>query len=149
MKMFFILCIASITSFYGQEITKPDDILGTWSSNLEKGHVEIFRQGDHYFGKIVWLKKPTYEDGTAKLDKKNPDKSSHLQPLMGLCVLKNLVFVKDHWETGTIYDPESGKTYSCRISIKDNTMELRGYIGISMIGRTQSWTRLTPLASAN
>ena len=95
---------------YPQAKVKADDILGVWISNLEKGHVEISKNGDKYNGKIIWLKVPNYPDGTPKADKHNPDKSQRANPLLGLMPLKDLVFVKDHWEGGTIYDPESGKT---------------------------------------
>jgi uncharacterized protein (DUF2147 family) len=134
--------IASYTRTLSQTAVAADDITGTWISHLEKGHVEITRDGDKYSGKIVWLKAPAYPDGSPKIDKNNPDKTKRDQPLVGLVVLKNLVFVKDHWENGTIYDPESGKTYSCRITKKDNKLDLRGYVGASQIGRTQTWLLL-------
>ena len=143
MKKLFLMLLLSFTAtpFFSQSVN-ADAITGIWISNLEKGHVEITRDGDKYNGKIVWLKNPTYPDGTAKIDKNNPDKSKQSQPLIGLNVLKDLTFVKDHWESGSIYDPESGKTYSCRATLKDNKLELRGYIGVSQIGRTQTWVRL-------
>lgn len=120
-----------------------DDIKGLWVSNLGKGRVEISKDssGEKYQGVIIWLKVPKYEDGTEKKDLKNPDKTKRSQPLIGLLVLKNLSFVKDHWEGGTIYDPESGRTYSCRATLTENKLELRGYIGLSEIGRTQTWER--------
>ncbi len=124
----------------------PDDSLGVWVSNLSKGRVEIKKDSSgekKYYGTIIWLKVPKYEDGTEKKDLKNPDKTKRSQPLIGLLVLKDLRFVNDHWEGGTIYDPESGKTYSCRATLKENTLELRGYIGLSEIGRTQTWVRFT------
>lgn len=138
-KLLLLTCF--LTGLCSAQTVNRDEILGTWKSNLEKGHVEITRDGDTYSGKIVWLKKPAYPDGTLKMDKNNPDKDMRSEPLLGLVVVKNLVFVKDHWESGTIYDPESGKTYSCRVTFKDNTLNLRGYIGSSQIGRTQTWTR--------
>lgn len=130
-------------SFYAQQ-PMADDIKGNWISNLEKGHVEIIKDSviGKYYGKIIWLKVPLYPDGSPKMDKNNPDKSLRTQPLVGLVVLKNLKFVKDHWEGGTIYDPESGKTYSCKATLKGDKLELRGYIGMSQIGRTQTWQRL-------
>jgi uncharacterized protein (DUF2147 family) len=137
-KLFLLACL--FTGLCSGQTVNPDEIVGIWKSNLEKGHVEITRNGDVYSGKIVWLKKPTYPDGTVKIDKNNPDPAKRNEQLMGLEVLKDLVFVNDHWEGGKIYDPESGNTYSCRITYKDGTLNLRGYIGISQIGRTQTWT---------
>ena|SRR6218665_703924 len=150
MKKFLLLtCLLTGLGFTKAQNVNPDEILGIWKSNLEKGHVEITKQGNVYSGKIVWLKVPNYPDGTAKMDKNNPDKNMRSEPLMGLLVLKDLVFVNGHWENGSIYDPESGKTYSCRITFKDNTLNLRGYIGLSQIGRTQTWSRENSLAIQN
>ncbi len=150
---FLITGLCAFSQKKGKEKEKPvvnaDDILGVWASNMEKGHVEITRDGDKYHGKIVWLKVPTYPDGTPKLDKYNPDKTKRTDPLIGLYPLKDLVFVKDHWENGTIYDPESGKTYSCRITLKEGKLDLRGYIGLSQIGRTQTWTKVSSNETTN
>lgn len=141
--LLFITFLFLSISLYSQQ-PMADDIKGNWISNLEKGHVEITKDSaaDKYYGKIIWLKIPLYPDGSPKIDKNNPDKSLRTQPLVGLVVLKNLKFEKDHWEGGTIYDPESGKTYSCKATLKGDKLELRGYIGISQIGRTQTWQRM-------
>jgi uncharacterized protein (DUF2147 family) len=59
-------------------------------------------------------------------------------------VLKNFVFDgKDEWEDGTIYDPKNGKTYSCYIRYAEypNLLKIRGYIGVSLLGRTTYWTK--------
>lgn len=151
MKNLLLLSIfCCVTGMFAQKAKTvvADDILGVWASNLEKGHVEITREGDKYHGQIIWLKVPAYQDGTPKIDKNNPDKTKRDQPLIGLTVLKDLVFVKDHWDNGTIYDPESGKTYSCRITMKEGKLDLRGYIGVSQIGRTQTWTRVNTISEA-
>lgn len=122
---------------------KADDILGVWLTGSKKGHVEVYKQGDKYYGKIIWLKEPLNEQGKPKMDKNNPDKAKQTAPLMGLNMLKGFVFDEDEWEDGTIYDPENGKTYSCEITMKDkNTLNVRGFIGISLIGRTDVWLRV-------
>lgn len=140
--LFFGLFLLLSTTSFSQKVL-PDDIMGIWVSNLGKGRVEISKDstGTKYQGKIIWLKIPTYPDGTIKVDKHNPDKSKQTNPLVGLIAVKNLTFVKDHWEGGTIYDPESGKTYTCKATLKGNKLGLRGYIGVSQIGRTQTWER--------
>jgi uncharacterized protein (DUF2147 family) len=57
-------------------------------------------------------------------------------------LLENFKYNGGTWEEGTIYDPKNGKTYSCIIKKKDNkTLEVRGYVGISLIGRTVEWTK--------
>lgn len=116
---------------------------GTWLTASGKAKVEIYRLGDKYDGKIVWLKEPTYPDGKIKVDKNNPDKARQNTPLLGLNMLNGFIFENGEWENGTIYDPENGKTYSCKIKFRDGKLDLRGYIGISLIGRTQTWFKVS------
>lgn len=124
------------------QTTNKDALLGTWLTGSGKGKVQIYKEGDKYNGKIVWLKEPTYPDGKQKVDKNNPDKTQNTKPLLGLNMLKNFVFDEDKWTEGTIYDPENGKTYSCKITWRDGKLDVRGYIGISLIGRTDTWFKV-------
>ena len=119
-----------------------DIIIGTWLTGSGKGKVQIYKEGNKYSGKIVWLKEPNREDGTAKLDRNNSNKELQSRPIMGLNMLKNFTFEKDKWVDGTIYDPENGKTYSCKITYRDGKLDVRGFIGISLIGRTDTWFKV-------
>ncbi len=83
------------------------------------------------------------DKGNPRTDINNPKESLRTTPLLDLMILRNFVKKGDVYEDGTIYDPKNGKTYSCVIKIKDDTtIEVRGYIGISMIGRTTTWSRI-------
>ncbi len=111
-------------------------IVGNWLTTDKDAKIEIFKEGNEYFGKVVWLQEPL-EDGKPKVDKKNN------RPLMGMRLLNNFQYNNGVWEDGTIYDPKNGKTYSCTIKKKVNsTLEVRGYVGISLIGRTVEWSRV-------
>lgn len=121
-----------------------DEIIGIWETpGDDNGRIEIFKSGNKYFGKIIWLKRKS-ENGEILTDKDNPDKSLQNRPIIGTEILKGFIFNnKDLWEDGEIYDPKSGNTYSCQISLQDkNTMKVRGYIGFSLIGRTEYWKRV-------
>ncbi|WP_226389484.1 DUF2147 domain-containing protein [Penaeicola halotolerans] len=116
-----------------------DAIVGTWFNTEREAKIEIYKEAGKYNGKIVWLKEPT-ENGKPKLDKNNSNASLRKRPLMGLNLLKGFVYEDGVWEDGEIYDPKNGKTYSCVIKRKnDKVLEVRGYIGFSMIGRTVEW----------
>lgn len=122
----------------------PDAIVGYWKTGDGKGIVQIYKKGDKYFGKIVWLAEPKDpETGAAKLDKKNEKEALRKRPLIGLENLTNFTYVKEGlWEEGEIYDPKSGETYSCTLKLTDaNTLDVRGYVGISLFGRTDTWKR--------
>jgi uncharacterized protein (DUF2147 family) len=150
-KVFFIVFAAMIAMPFSQinaQDFKADDILGVWMNEDKDAHVEIYKDGDLYNGKIVWLKDPIREEtGKPKLDKENEDESLRTRPVMGLLLLKDFVFDgDDEWEDGEIYDPKNGKTYSCYMEFEDeddmNTLKIRGFIGISLLGRTTYWTKV-------
>ncbi len=150
-KCAFILAVATAmlsTAMSFAQSRKADDILGTWLNQEATGKVQIFKENGKYFGKIIWLKEPTdKETGKPRTDIENPDPVLKTTPLIGLVNLKNFIFDgDDEWEDGTIYDPKNGKTYSCyiRFDEKPNTLRIRGYIGISMLGRTTLWTKTIP-----
>ena len=122
----------------------PDAITGVWLAGEGNGKVEIYRNGEKFQGKIVWLKDPLDEKtGKPKTDQNHPDKSNKDRPIIGLVNLWGFKFNgKDKWENGRVYDPKNGKEYKCVISLKDfNTLEVRGYVGITLIGRTETWKR--------
>ncbi len=121
----------------------PDAVLGTWYNGSKESRIEIYKCADKYCGKIVWLKEPNTEDGKPKVDKNNPDEKQRNRPIQGLVLMKDFSYDSDNvWEEGEIYDPKSGKTYSCKMTLKSNgELEVRGYVGISLIGRTDVWTR--------
>ncbi len=119
-----------------------DAIVGKWMNKDKEAHIQISKKGSQYFGKLVWLKNPKDEGGKAKTDVNNPKTELRNRPLQGLEILKNFVYNDGVWEDGTIYDPKSGKTYSCKLTLKDNKLNVRGYIGVSLLGRTDVWTRV-------
>jgi uncharacterized protein (DUF2147 family) len=103
--------------------------------------VEIFKENGKYSGKITWLEEPT-ENGKPILDANNTDKSKRDREILGMKLLQDFEFKGGTWENGTIYDPTNGKTYSCTLKKKNNnTLEVRGFIGISLVGRTVEWTK--------
>jgi uncharacterized protein (DUF2147 family) len=114
-----------------------DVILGEWISEPKDGKITIFKQGDRYFGKITWGKTP------GKKDVNNPDARLKNREIVGSIILKDFVFTGSSWEKGTIYDPHSGKTYDCILKVKDNNqkLDIRGFVGVAMFGRTSTWSR--------
>ncbi len=120
-----------------------DKLEGLWYNQEKTAKINIFKATNgKFYGEIVWLKEPN-KNGKPKVDENNPDKAKRTQPLLKLQVLKG--FEKDGentYDEGTIYDPKNGKTYSCKITYNGNTINVRGYVGISLIGRTAVWERV-------
>ncbi len=130
-------------TYYTTGKTEADDILGVWEPSNGKARVKIEKIGNKYFGKIVWLKEPIDpETGKPKTDKNNPDESLRNTPLKGYRLLKDFTFDGKKWVDGTIYDPESGTLYSCEITMGKDVLNIRGYVGVKLLGRTDTWKRL-------
>lgn len=120
-----------------------DAIIGKWLSSSGEGQVQIYKKGEVFFGKLTWLKFPNDAAGKTKLDAHNPDVSLRSRPELGIELLKNFTFDGENgYENGTIYDPKSGKTYSCKMTLNGDVLKIRGYIGISLFGRSENWTRV-------
>ncbi len=129
-----------------------DALLGTWLNGDKTAHIEIYKQADgKYFGKIIWLKEPTYpaDDakgmaGKEKVDRENPDPARRNMPVLGLVILRGFTYSGGKlWENGRIYDPKNGKDYKCKLTLKSpDALDVRGFVGFSFIGRTDNWTRV-------
>lgn len=124
----------------------PNRITGVWFNGEKTSKIEIYETKNGSFaGKLIWLKEPNNEAGKPKVDHKNPDAKLQSRPLMDLVILTGLVIDGNtKYKNGKIYDPKSGKTYSAKAELtNNNTLALRGYIGVSLVGRTDTWTRTT------
>jgi len=124
------------------DVILSEAILGEWYTDGNESVVEVYKADDCYYGKIVWLKEPLKDDGSEVVDSNNPDESKRTDPISGLNLLSGFEYAgRKKWSGGTIYDPNSGKTYSCKMKLKGDELNIRGYIGISLLGRTTIWTR--------
>ncbi len=145
MKKIALLMIAFVSIIFSANAQKnADDIVGVWVTGSGKAHVKIDKVGNYYFGRVVWLKEPLNELGKPKLDKNNEDVTKRNKAIMGMQLVGGFEWKNDNlWENGNIYDPENGKTYKCKIDLENlNTMNVRGFIGISIFGRTDIWKRV-------
>ncbi|UKB83116.1 DUF2147 domain-containing protein [Chryseobacterium sp. MEBOG06] len=103
-----------------------------------KSIVEIFKKSDgKYYGKVSQLLiKPADPNCTVcKDDRKG-------KPILGLEIIRGLTKEKDEFTGGTITDPKTGKTYKCTITRSGDKLNVRGYLGLSLLGRTQVWDRV-------
>ncbi|MEO5775648.1 MAG: DUF2147 domain-containing protein [Flavobacterium sp.] len=116
--------------------TQADQIIGTYWSPKKDAKINIFRKGGAYYGKSVWVAK-------SRKDNKNPDKSLQSREVLGIELLSGFSYEDGLYTSGTIYDPESGNTYKCKMTIEGKRLKVRGYIGISLFGRTEFFERIT------
>jgi len=161
--IFAAMCLTSLmgliplTTRADESPAEPDAVLGIWETPHEDSgwsRIEIYKCGNHYCGRIVWLSEPLYSDddsegmtGKPKVDRNNPDESLRGRPILGLELMHSFAYDGEHqWKDGRIYDPKSGKTYRCRMEISDEgILKVRGYVkvGFVKLGRTSDWIRVT------
>ena len=119
------------------------DIVGEWYNAEKDAVITLFEENEKVSGKITWMQIPNDDNGNPKTDPSNPNEKLKSRARMGMVMLTGFAFIKDKiWDDGELYDPKKGKTYSGMMTLKDkNTIDLRGYIGFSFIGRSSTWTR--------
>ena len=132
-----MLALVSISAASAQ------DVVGKWKLSDGSAIVEVYRQGDVFNGKIVWLEKPTEADGSPAVDDKNPDSKLRSRQLIGLNMLSNLKAKDGEYTGGTIYDPGNGKTYNCSMKVEGDVLKVRGSLDKrGLLGRTMDWFRV-------
>jgi uncharacterized protein (DUF2147 family) len=141
MKYFTLLAAFVLVSLatYAQS---SKAVVGKWFNEEKDAKVEIYETGGKFYGKLVWLKRPYEADGkTLRKDVKNKDTKLRERTLLNAVILTSFKFENEKWTDGQIYDPKSGKTYSSEMKIKNGNLEVRGYVGSPMFGRTAVFTK--------
>ncbi|MBR9922323.1 MAG: DUF2147 domain-containing protein [Bacteroidetes bacterium] len=142
MKIRTLLLLAAAWLYTGIAFGQ-DSPVGIWKTiddetGEAKSHVEIYEKDGVYHGKIVKLLQVAADKTCDECPGDKKDK-----PLMGMEVVWDLEPYKDYWSYGRIMDPNNGKTYKCSIWLENaDQLEVRGYLGISALGRTQTWYRI-------
>ncbi|MFL5730136.1 MAG: DUF2147 domain-containing protein [Cytophagaceae bacterium] len=126
--------------------TEADEVLGSWYTASGNSRILIYKCGQNqYCGKVEWLKNPE-RDGHQKVDARNPDESLRSRPIIGLQIMHGFTFHNSgKWENGKVYNPQNGKTYSAKMKLHEGKLELRGYLGVSILGKTEVWTKTQPV----
>ncbi|WP_430898746.1 MULTISPECIES: DUF2147 domain-containing protein [unclassified Paraflavitalea] len=135
MKKVIFFMIAALLFGAKEASAQADKIIGTYWSPQKDGKVEIFKQGNKYYGKIIWSSNP-------RKDAKNPKPELRSREIVGMTFLTDFKFDDDEYIDGEIYDPKSGKTYSCKMWLDGSYLHVKGYIGISLLGRTEKFERI-------
>ncbi|GAA4439776.1 DUF2147 domain-containing protein [Ravibacter arvi] len=127
-----ILLCAPLGLFAQFDITR-----GTWYNENRTGRLQFFIKEAKLYAKIVWV------EDNARKDERNPDPKLRQRPLIGLVNLTGFTPADArNWSGGKIYDPESGKTYSSKIKVlSDRELEVRGYIGSPVLGKSTRFTK--------
>lgn len=131
----FVLLLFFSQGFAQTKLISPNEITGLYWSPKKDAKIEIYLKGRQYFGKSIWV-------ATDRKDTKNPIESLKKRDVLGIELLTNFTYNDGAYTDGKIYDPESGKTYSCKMSLNGDNLKVRGCIGISLFGRTEIFERI-------
>lgn len=120
-----------------------DPVFGLWLSDKGNAIVELRPCGDEACGRIVWLEKPRDVDGDLRRDIRNQREALQSRLICGLTMVVGFERAKPGvWEDGYIYNPEDGRTYTARMEMRDDgRLEVRGFVGLPILGKTRIWTR--------
>jgi uncharacterized protein (DUF2147 family) len=126
---------------YASESTRTNSATGRWHNR--DGAFDIYVEAGKLNAKIVTLREPLTPGGRVKTDIHHPDASKRSRPIIGMVFMTGFTPAgPGKWDHGTIYDPQSGKTYSCTMELEGaDTLKVHGYVLLPAIGRTEIWTR--------
>lgn len=143
-KLFFasLMSFIAIAAFAQQP---ADKIIGNWESidGDVKLKFEIYKTEEKYFGKLLWASNMFEADGTPKKDSKNPNKALQGRSRKDMVNITHLKYDNGEYTGGKLYNPTNGETYSLNAKLKDeNELNFRGYLGISLLGKTMKFKRI-------
>ncbi|MEY8759870.1 DUF2147 domain-containing protein [Chryseobacterium tongliaoense] len=134
------LLLTLVLSLFG--VLSFAQIEGKWKTiddetKQAKSIVEIYKKTDgKYYGKVsqLLIKPADPNCSSCKDDRKG-------KPILGMEIIRGLKKDGDEFTGGTITDPKTGKTYKCTITRSGDQLNVRGYLGVSLLGRTQTWQK--------
>jgi len=143
-RIYFTIVIGCLV-FMSHPIFAQSSILGKWktiddSSGKPRSVVEIYKNGDSYFGRIIEMYLEPHEDPDPICEDCDPDDDRYNMKVLGMEILRGAQKDDDEYVDGSILDPENGKVYNCKLWIEDGDLKLRGYIAFFF--RTQTWKKI-------
>jgi uncharacterized protein (DUF2147 family) len=141
------LGLAALTMLFATNaLAQEASPVGRWTTiddetKKPKSVISIYEENGKLYGKIEKLFREPNEPESPLCDKCEGGLKN--KPILGMIILRDLEKDDDEWSGGKILDPGNGKTYKCKIALEDGgkKLKVRGYIGLSLLGRTQHWVR--------
>jgi len=150
MRVFAVLVLIPCLLAGSFALAADDSVAGTWKTADGRALIEVYHCGAKICGRVARLREPCFpaDDrmgmaGKPRTDRYNPDPELRARRVIGLQIMEGFAREGDNrWEGGTIYDSDNGRTYRSRLTLlSPNRLELHGYIGIPLFGRSSIWTR--------
>lgn len=148
--VFVILVLTFLLLSPAALLAGNDAVTGIWRTADGRALIEIYPCEEKICGRVAWLREPNFPtddpDGMAgkpRVDRYNPNPELRNRRVLGLRIMEGFIRKDDNrWEQGTIYDADTGRTYRSRLTLLSaDRLDLHGYIGIPLFGRSSLWTR--------
>ena len=151
--LFFAVTVLAFAGFTAPQVlaASPDNLKGIWTSKEKRDSlIEIYDCGEYLCGRLVSLTEPLDDAGISRRDLNNQDESLQDRPLAGIEFLTGFTYDerKTAWKGGRIYNARDGKTYKSTMVFKDGELKVRGFVGISLFGKTDVWVEVKDSAAA-
>ncbi|MDB5208830.1 MAG: peptide protein [Flavisolibacter sp.] len=130
-----VLSVLNPNLFAQQKQAAGDEIVGVYWSPKKNAKISIYKSGEHYFGRSIWIASP-------RKDTENSKSSLRARDVLGIELLTHFSYNNGTYTNGEVYDPENGKTYDCKMSLNGDKLKVRGYIGFALFGRTEIFERV-------
>jgi uncharacterized protein (DUF2147 family) len=142
-KLLFFMAILATTNAVSQTAIKAgqaDSIMHIWETQEKDGKMQILKNENGYYGKMLYGKDLFEADGkTYKKDINNPDPALRTRPLKGYTLISGLIYKNGKWVNGKIYDYANGNNYDVNLEIKDGVLYMRAFKGTPLFGKTIKW----------
>jgi len=136
------LLVSVMTMYTAKAQMSSDKIIGIWELEDKTSKMEVYKEGNTYYGKLLFGKDVMNEDGTSKKDIHNPNQELRENNIIGSTYITNLKFTGEEWEEGNVYDSTTGKLWNCYVEIKDEDLHFTGYWGAKWLGKTYVYKRI-------
>jgi uncharacterized protein (DUF2147 family) len=140
----FLLFLLPCINLHAQAVPPSDLICGKWESSEKNLIVQVYKENGKFFGKIVWYSDTGGKPMDYGTDKRNPDPKLRSRKILGMSVLRDMVYNEssNSWEDGIIYESKHGKEWNASVYIdKSGMLKVKGYWHIKLIGKTMTFTR--------
>ncbi|AXF06353.1 DUF2147 domain-containing protein [Paraburkholderia hospita] len=140
--MLFVMSLFFTLTAHAQQAL-ADAIVGIWEADDGSVKLDMYKAGAAFEARLLYGNQVVESDNvTFKLDTRNPDPALRSRSLKNIVFLSGLRWNDGEWTGGSLYDGSSGRTYTCKATIKDGKMYMRGYLGISALGQTRVFHRV-------
>jgi len=141
----FVIAALGAATAEGADARRADELIGEWWTEGNEGRIKFVRAHDGSFTGTSTCCHPKPSSKDNPRDIHNPDPKLRERWTVGIVIIWKLTYANGEYSSGYVYNPRNGKTYRLQAKLIDhNTLKIRGYLGIPLLGESQLWKRALP-----